>query len=43
MKIQRSQFVRIETAVDVAIHPMNREFEPFTAMTEDISAGGFIS
>ncbi|MCQ6273858.1 flagellar brake domain-containing protein [Bacillus sp. V3B] len=40
MKIQRRQFVRVETAVDVAIHPMNHEFEPFTTITEDISAGG---
>lgn len=42
MKIQRRQFVRIETAVDVAIHPLNGEFEPFTARTEDISAGGML-
>ncbi len=42
MKIQRRQFVRIETGVDVAIHPLNREFEPFTARTEDISAGGML-
>jgi c-di-GMP-binding flagellar brake protein YcgR len=40
MKIQRRQFVRIETALDVAIHPMDREFVPFTTITEDISAGG---
>lgn len=42
MKIQRRQFVRVETAVDVAIHPLNGEFEPFTARTEDISAGGML-
>lgn len=40
MKIQRRQFVRIETAVDVAVHPMDHEFVPFTTITEDISAGG---
>lgn len=40
MKIQRRQFVRIKTAVDVAIHPLEHEFIPFTAITEDISAGG---
>jgi c-di-GMP-binding flagellar brake protein YcgR len=42
MKIQRRQFVRIETAVDVALHPLNGEFEPFTAVTDDISAGGIL-
>jgi c-di-GMP-binding flagellar brake protein YcgR len=42
MKIQRRQFVRVETAVDVAIHPLNGEFEPFTARTADISAGGML-
>ncbi|MFB9988555.1 flagellar brake protein [Bacillus benzoevorans] len=42
MKIQRRQFVRIDTAVDVAIHPLNEEFEPFTAVTDDFSAGGML-
>ncbi|PLR99765.1 flagellar brake protein [Bacillus sp. T33-2] len=40
IKIQRRQFVRIETAVDVAVHPRESEFAPFTAITDDISAGG---
>ena len=40
MKIQRRQFVRIATAVDVAIHPLQNDFPPFTTITEDISAGG---
>lgn len=40
IKIQRRNFVRIETAVDIAIHPIEYEFTPFTAITEDISAGG---
>lgn len=40
MKVQRRQFVRIETAVDVAVHPIDQEFEPFTTITEDMSAGG---
>ncbi|KZN95871.1 flagellar brake protein [Aeribacillus pallidus] len=39
-EIQRRQFVRIETAVDVAIHAINQEFAPFTTVTNDISAGG---
>lgn len=40
IKIQRRQYVRIETAVDVAVHPTNFEFEPFVTVTDDISAGG---
>lgn len=40
LKIQRRQFVRIETAIDIAIHPFEYEFAPFTAITMDISAGG---
>ena len=40
VKIQRREYVRIETKVDVAIHGNKHEFEPFTSFTEDISAGG---
>jgi c-di-GMP-binding flagellar brake protein YcgR len=40
VKIQRRQFVRIETALDAAIHPENGEFVPFKAISADISAGG---
>lgn len=40
IKVQRRKFVRVETSVDVAIHPLNGEFNPFTSLTEDISAGG---
>lgn len=40
IRIQRRQFVRINTNLDVAIHPKNGEFQPFTAVTADISAGG---
>lgn len=40
IKIQRRQFVRIETSVDVAIHSKHHEFVPFTTVTDDISAGG---
>ncbi|MFY4775959.1 flagellar brake protein [Metabacillus sp. RGM 3146] len=39
-KIQRREYIRIETGVNAAIHPLNNEFEPFTALTIDISAGG---
>ncbi|WP_141433355.1 flagellar brake protein [Bacillus sp. 03113] len=40
LKIQRRQFVRIETSVDVAVHAIDDEFDPFTTTTFDISAGG---
>jgi c-di-GMP-binding flagellar brake protein YcgR len=40
IKIQRRQFVRVETGVDVAIHSLDSTFKPFTAITRDISAGG---
>ncbi|MDQ0232939.1 flagellar brake protein [Metabacillus malikii] len=40
VKIQRREYVRIDTSLDVAIHPISNEFEPFTAVTSDISAGG---
>lgn len=40
MKVQRRQFVRIETSVDIAVHPLRDEFTPFVSVTEDISAGG---
>lgn len=40
IKIQRRQFVRVETSVDAAIHPRYHEFKPFVTVTDDISAGG---
>ncbi|MED3551225.1 flagellar brake protein [Cytobacillus praedii] len=40
VRIQRRQFVRVETAVDVAMHPIHMEFAPMVSITEDISAGG---
>lgn len=40
VKIQRRQFVRVETPVDVAIHPESNDFIPFVSVTDDISAGG---
>ncbi|WP_374723750.1 flagellar brake protein [Calidifontibacillus erzurumensis] len=39
-RIQRREFVRIETSVDVAVHPLNNEFKPFVTVTSDISGGG---
>jgi c-di-GMP-binding flagellar brake protein YcgR len=39
-RIQRRQYVRIETAVDVAVHSLNHRFSPFTTVTADLSGGG---
>src|SRR5690625_1265860 len=39
-KIQRREFVRIETDVDIAVHCPNHSFSPFTSITQDISGGG---
>ncbi|WP_017755605.1 flagellar brake protein [Calidifontibacillus oryziterrae] len=40
VRIQRREFVRVDANVDVAVHPLNAEFEAFTTVTADISAGG---
>ncbi|WNF38008.1 flagellar brake domain-containing protein [Bacillaceae bacterium IKA-2] len=40
IRIQRREHVRVETAIDVAVHPRGEEFPPFTTMTSDISGGG---
>jgi c-di-GMP-binding flagellar brake protein YcgR len=40
IKIQRRQYVRVETSVDAAVHSVSGEFAPFTTVTDDISAGG---
>lgn len=40
IKVQRRQFVRVETSVDVAVYSAKGEFAPFTTVTDDISAGG---
>lgn len=40
MKIQRRQYKRIDSQVDVAVHSEGYEFRPFTTVTADISAGG---
>ncbi|MDO6450704.1 flagellar brake domain-containing protein [Oceanobacillus profundus] len=39
-RIQRREYVRVETAVDIAIHSTNHQFEPFVTVTSDISGGG---
>ncbi|SDY86280.1 c-di-GMP-binding flagellar brake protein YcgR, contains PilZNR and PilZ domains [Evansella caseinilytica] len=40
IRVQRREYVRIDAAVDTAVHPMKQEFEPFTSVTLDISGGG---
>jgi c-di-GMP-binding flagellar brake protein YcgR len=40
IRVQRRQYVRVDTTVDVAVHPTNAEFSPFVTITSDISAGG---
>lgn len=40
IRIQRREYVRVETNIDIAIHSINDEFPPFTAITSDLSAGG---
>ncbi len=39
-KIQRRQYVRVESNMDVSVHPLSRHFTPFITITHDISAGG---
>lgn len=39
-RIQRREYVRIETAVDVSVHHTTGSFQPFTTVTVDISGGG---
>lgn len=40
IKIQRRQYVRIETSIDIAIHSPHSEFKPIVTVTDDFSAGG---
>lgn len=39
-RIQRRRFVRINVAVDVAVHCPQLTFRPFTTVSRDISGGG---
>lgn len=39
-RIQRREFVRVDTGVDIAIHCPIDSFLPFTSITKDISGGG---
>jgi c-di-GMP-binding flagellar brake protein YcgR len=40
IKIQRREYVRVESSVDVSLHPIAVDFKPLTTITHDISAGG---
>jgi len=39
-RIQRREYVRINTDVNVAVHGIDRNFPPFITVTHDISGGG---
>lgn len=39
-RIQRRQYVRVETAADVAIHSIENKSMPFSTVTLDLSGGG---
>lgn len=39
-KIQRREYVRIDTDVNVAVYGIDRSFPPFITVTQDISGGG---
>lgn len=39
-RIQRRNFVRVKTSVDIAIHSVKNKFQAFTNVTSDISGGG---
>lgn len=39
-RVQRRQFVRVESALDVAVHPHKKTFLPYTTVSLDLSAGG---
>lgn len=39
-KIQRRAHLRVDTAVDIAIHCPEESFSPFTTVTKDLSGGG---
>lgn len=40
IRVQRREFVRIETSVDAAVHPKEERFAPIVTMTADLSGGG---
>lgn len=40
IRIQRRQYFRVDTSVDVAVHSMHGGFQAFTTVTVDLSGGG---
>ncbi|UFT97642.1 flagellar brake domain-containing protein [Radiobacillus kanasensis] len=40
IRIQRRQYVRIESSLDISIHDSEGAIAPFTTVTQDISGGG---
>lgn len=40
IRLQRRKFMRVDTAVDAAVHASDRSFTPFTTVTIDLSGGG---
>ncbi|NIK12319.1 flagellar brake protein [Alkalibacillus almallahensis] len=40
MKIQRREYVRVNTNLDIALYPLDEEREPLISYTLDISGGG---
>ncbi|GEL08100.1 flagellar brake protein [Salisediminibacterium halotolerans] len=40
LRVQRREYVRVETAVDCAVYSVDKSFSPFTSVTADISGGG---
>ncbi|MFD1336351.1 flagellar brake protein [Oceanobacillus iheyensis] len=39
-RIQRREYVRVDASIDVAVHSVLHQFDPFTTTTLDISGGG---
>lgn len=40
VRIQRRQYVRVDTNIDVAVYSLANKFTPFTTITADLSGGG---
>ncbi|WP_280768248.1 flagellar brake protein [Salipaludibacillus daqingensis] len=40
IRIQRRQYVRVDTNIDVAVYSSINKFTPFTTVTADVSGGG---
>ncbi|MFD2045881.1 flagellar brake protein [Ornithinibacillus salinisoli] len=39
-RVQRRQYVRVDTAVDLAVHSLDQSFPSFSTVTTDVSGGG---